>query len=123
MEHNVDEQDVLQKLDKLGELYWQQWQSGNQHGLTELETSEELFSLSKEVASYYKPLVEKLVEAGILMVNTVAECAVFEVASVMPEEKSYFNEGKILLFAEEQINGEDGKLKAEYKKRLGKFVS
>jgi hypothetical protein len=46
------------------------------------------------------------------------------VDSVMPAHKSYFNEGKILLFgdADEQINGRDGKLKAEYKKRFGKFV-
>jgi hypothetical protein len=65
---------------------------------------------------------EKLVTAGILMVNTLPACAVFEVESVMPEKKSYFNEGKILLFADEQING-DGRLKAKYQKRLGKFVN
>lgn len=65
--------------------------------------------------------------AGVLAVNILQPTeggAVFEIASVLPEHKSYFNEGKILLFAEEvQINGEGGKLIPEFRKRFGKFVA
>jgi hypothetical protein len=91
--------------------------------LTDWEVGEEFVALSKEVASYYRPLVEKLVQARILTVNIVPQCAVYEVDVVLPQRKSYFNEGKILLFSgEEQVNGRDGKLKCEFQNRLGKFV-
>jgi hypothetical protein len=91
--------------------------------LTDWEVGEEFVALSKEMASFYRPLVEKLVEARILTVNIVPECAVYEVDVVLPEGKSFFNEGKILLFiGEGQVNGRDGKLKSEFQKRLGKFV-
>jgi hypothetical protein len=80
-------------------------------------------SLSKEVASHYKPLIEKLVEARVLTVNNLSDCGVYEDSWVFDEQKSYFNEGKILLFIdEEQVSREDGTLKDNYKKRLGKFV-
>jgi hypothetical protein len=80
-------------------------------------------ALSKEVASYYKPWVEKLVEAKILTVNIVPQCAVYEVDVVLAERKAFFNEGKILLFVgEEQVNERDGKLKSEFQNRLCKFV-
>jgi hypothetical protein len=94
---------------------------------TELEVSEEFVALSKEVASYYEPLIESLAAAGILTVNVLdpsAGCGVFEVGSVLDQRKSYFNEGKIVLLAdEEQVNGWDGKLKAEFTKRLSKFLN
>jgi hypothetical protein len=87
------------------------------------EVSGEFVALSKEVASHYKPLIEKLVEARILTVNNLSDCGVYEVSWVFTENKSYFNEGKILLFIdEEQVSQEDGTLKDNYKKRLGKFV-
>jgi hypothetical protein len=114
-----------EKLDKLVDL------CGQGEGLvlardkeiTDWEVGEEFVALSKEVASYYKPLVEKLVEARILTVNIVPQCAVFEVDVVLPEQKSFFNEGKILLFiGDKQVNGRDGKLKSEFQKRIGKFV-
>jgi hypothetical protein len=75
------------------------------------------------VGSHYKPLIEKLVEARVLTVNNLSDCGVYEVSWVFDERKSYFNEGKILLFIdEEQVNGEGGELKDNYQKRLGKFV-
>jgi hypothetical protein len=86
--------------------------------------SDEMVNLSKEVAEYYRPLIEKLVEASIITLNIIPQCAVHEVSYVMPEEKSYFNEGKILLFVDgAQVNSKDNtKLKKEYQNRLGKFV-
>jgi hypothetical protein len=117
---NILQETIESKLDKLLEHYAQEFDVGYH----ELEATEEVVALSKEVASYYKPLLEKLVEAAILTVNIVPHCAVYEVASVLPERKSYFNEGKILLFIDEdQVNGEDGKLKDGFQKRLGKFVT
>ena len=130
---------MSEKLERLMELYHQQWESGYtsitrdfeskavpQQLVTELEVSEEFVALSKEVATYYKPLIENLAAAGVLTVNIIEPCAgcgVFEVASVFDERKSYFNQGKIVLIAdEEQVNGWDGKLKAEFTKRLSKFV-
>jgi hypothetical protein len=114
-----------EKLDRLVELYWQGEDLcyTRDKELTDWEVGEEFVTLSKEVASYYRPLVEKLVEARILTVNVIPQCAVYEVDVVLLQRKSYFNEGKILLFiGEEQVNGRDGKLKSEFHKRLGKFV-
>jgi hypothetical protein len=114
-----------EKLDKLVDLCWQKEDLifTPDKELRDWEVGEEFVPLSKEVASYYKPLVEKLVEARILAVNIVPECAVYEVDVVLPERKSFFNEGKIVLFiGEEQVNGRDGKLKSEFQNRLGKFV-
>jgi hypothetical protein len=133
------EQNMDEKLDRLADLYYQQFESGYRE-LTrpydakavpdqleaELEVSEEMFALSKEVAIYYTPLIEKLVAAGVLTVDILQPTeggAVFEIGAVLPVHKSYFNEGKICLFADEvQINGEGGKLIPEFRKRLGKFV-
>ena len=116
---------IKEKLNKLVELFWQgeDFVLSRDKGLTDCEVGEESVALSKEVASYYRPLVEKLVEARILTVNIVPQCAVYEVDVVLPERKSFFNEGKILLFiGEKQVNGRDGKLKSEFQNRLGKFV-
>jgi hypothetical protein len=81
----------------------------------------------KEVATYYTPLIERLAAAGVLTVTIIEPCAgrgVFGVASVLDQRKSYFNHGKIVLFAEEeQVNTTDGKLKAEFTKRLSKFLN
>jgi hypothetical protein len=110
---------IEEKLDKLVELCWQgeDLVLSRDKELTDWEVGEEFVALSKEVASYYRPLVEKLVEARILTVNIVPQCAVYEVDVVLPQRKSYFNEGKILLFiGEEQVNGRDGKLKCEFQK-------
>ena len=129
-----------EKLERLIELYHQQWESGYtsiardieskavpEQLVTELEVSEEFVALSKEVATYYKPLIERLAAAGVLTVNIIEPCmgrGVFEVEAVLNERKSYFNQGKIVLIAtEEQVNGGDGKLKAEFTKRLGKFMN
>ena len=137
---NTQDKVMIEKLERLSELYRQQWESGYTSPLrefgskaaptqpaTELEVSEEFVASSKEVASYYEPLIERLVETGVLTVNVLepcAGCAVFEVASVLDQRKSYFNEGKIVLLAEEeQVNGWDGKLKAEFTKRLSKFLN
>jgi hypothetical protein len=114
-----------EKLDKLVELCWQgeDWVFTRDKQLIDWKVDEEFVALSKEVASYYRPLVEKLVETRILTVNIVPQGAVYEVDVVLPERKSYFNEGKILLFiGQEQVNGRDGKLKSEFQNRLGKFV-
>lgn len=120
----TDEQkSIEQKLGELGELYWQLWESGDKPGMTELEASEELVSLSKEVATHYKPLVEKLVAAGILTANVVPRGEVYEVDAVVPEHKSYFNEGKILVYAAEEPVNAGNKLKAKYQKRLGRFMN
>jgi hypothetical protein len=89
-------------------------------------TSDEFVALSKEVASHYQPLVARLLEAGIIMINVIPQCAVFEAETVMPAHKSYFNEGKILLFGDldERINSEkNGKLKPKFKPQYGKFVA
>jgi hypothetical protein len=81
----------------------------------------------KEVATNYTPLIERLAAAGVLTVTIIEPCAgrgVFGVASVLDQRKSYFNHGKIVLFAEEeQVNTTDGKLKAESTKRLSKFLN
>jgi hypothetical protein len=93
---------------------------------TELEVSEEFVALSKEVASYYEPLIESLAAAGVLTVNIIESCAgcgVFEVGSVLDQRKSYFNEGKIVLLADEEQVNEGRKLKAEFTKRLSKFAN
>ena len=114
-----------EKLDKLVELCWQEEDLclTRDKELTDWEVGEEFVALSKEVPSHYRPLVEKLVQARILTVNIIPQCAVYEVDVVLPQRKSYFNEGKILLFiGQEQVNGRDGKLKSEFQKRLGKFV-
>ena len=113
-------------MDRLAELYYQQFDSGYRELFrdiaaravpeqleSELEVTQEMVDLSKEVATYYRPPIEKLVAAGVLTVNILQPTegrAAFEIASVLPEHKSYFNEGKIMLLAEEeQINGEGGK--------------
>jgi|SRR5450432_374367 hypothetical protein len=115
--------DRLVELCEQGEIPPEPTELGELFKTEDWEVSEEFVTLSKEVASYYKPLVEKLVEARILTVNFVPQCAVYEVDVVLPERKSFFNDGKILLFVgEEQVNGRDGKLKSEFHKRLGKFV-
>jgi hypothetical protein len=138
--HKSTEQDMDEKLDRLSDLSYQQFESS--YGdlcrpidakdvpdqlESELEVSEKMITLSKEVATYYTPLIEKLVRAGVLTVNILQPtkgCGVFEVTSVLPLSKSYFNEGKILLVAEEeQVNGEGGKLIPEFRKRLGKFLA
>jgi hypothetical protein len=114
-----------EELDKLVELCWQRegLSYTRDKELTDWEVGEEFVALSKEVASYYRPLIEKLVEARVLTVNIVPQCAVYEVDVVLPERKSFLNDGKILLFVGvEQVNGRDGKLKSEFKNRLGKFV-
>lgn len=95
-------------------------------GQQRTEPSDEFVALSKEVAFHYQPLVEKLVEAGIIMINVIPQCAVFQADVVMQGHKSYFNEGKILLFgdADERINtGKGGKLDPKFKKQYGKFVA
>jgi hypothetical protein len=133
------EKHMSQTLERLTELYYQQFSSGYASLCrpidakaapdqleSELDVSEEYVTLSKEVAAYYKPLVQQLVEAGVLTVTVLEPtpgCAVFEVSSVLPEHKSFFNAAKIVLFCdEEQVNSFDGKLVPEFKKRLGKFV-
>jgi hypothetical protein len=138
--HKSTEQDMDEKLGRLAELYYQQFDSGYRELCrpfgakavpdqleSELEVSDEMLALSKEVATYYTPLIEKLVAAGVLTVRIsqpTEEDGVFEIGAVIPLGKSYFNEGKILLFTEEeQINGEDGKLIPEFRKRLGRFVA
>jgi hypothetical protein len=116
---------IEEKLDELVELCWQgeDLVLSRNKAIIDCEVGEKFVALSKEVASYYKPLVEKLVETRILTVNIVPQCAVYEVDVVLPQRKSYFNEGKILLFiGEEQINGRDGKLKSAFQNRLAKFV-
>jgi hypothetical protein len=134
------EKHMSQTLERLAELYYQQFSSGYASLLrpfeakavpgqleSELEVSEEYVTLSKEVTAYYKPLVEQLVEAGVLTVTVLQPTpgyAVFEVSSVLPEHKAFLNEGKIVLFCEEeQVNTADGKLVPEFKKRLAKFQS
>jgi hypothetical protein len=79
-----------EKLDKLVDLCWQKEDLifTPDKELRDREVGEEFVPLSKEVASYYKPLVEKLVEARFLAVNIVPECAVYEVDVVLPERKS-----------------------------------
>jgi hypothetical protein len=75
---------MSQTLERLAELYYQQFSSGyaslcrpfNEKAVpgqleSELEVSEEYVTLSKEVAAYYKPLVERLVEAGVLTVTVM----------------------------------------------------
>ena len=130
---------MIEKLERLAELYHQQWESGYTSLLrqfdsravptqpaTELEVSEEFVALSKEVATYYKPLIERLAAAGVLTVNIIEPCAgcgVFEVGSVLDQRKSYFNEGKIVLLADEEQVNEGRKLKAEFTKRLSKFLN
>jgi hypothetical protein len=115
--------DRLVQLCEQGEIRPQPGKLGELFKTEDWEVSEEFVTLSKEVASYYKPLIERLVEARILTVNSVPDCGVYEVSSVLDEHKSYFNEGKVLLFIdEEQVNEQDGELKDNYQKRLGKFV-
>lgn len=109
-----------EKLERLAELNLQNFQEPG------IEPSDEFVALSKEVASHYQPIVELLVEAGIIMINVIPQCAVFEAETVMPAHKSYFNGGKILLFGDldERINSEkNGKLKPEFKDQYGKFVA
>jgi hypothetical protein len=139
-EKMTTEQNMDEKLDRLADLYYQQFESGygdlcRPFGAkavpdqleSELEVSEEMLALSKEVATYYTPLIEKLVETGVLTVRISQPTegdGVFEIAAVLPLRKSYFNEGKILLFTEEeQIDGEDGILIPEFRKRFGRFVA
>ena len=104
------ENHMSQTLERLTELYYQQFASGYASPCrpfdakalpdqleSELEVSEEYFTLSKEVAAYYKLLVETLAETGVLTVDVVQPTrggAVFEVSSVLPEHKSFFNAGK-----------------------------
>jgi hypothetical protein len=117
------------KLDRLvelcdqGEIRPQPIEPGGSFKTEDWEVTEEFVTLSKEVASHSKPLIEKLVEARVLTVNNLSDCGVYEVSWVFDKQKSYFNEGKILLFIdEEQVSRDDGTLKDNYKKRLGKFV-
>jgi hypothetical protein len=113
------------KLERLVELEGQQLDL-EMSGQQRTQTSDEFVALSKEVASHYRPLVEKLVEAGIIMINTIPNCAVFQADVVMKLHKSYFNEGKILLFgdADEAVNtGENAKLHPKFKGKYGKFVA
>ena len=130
---------MIEKLERLSELYRQQWESGYTSPLrefgskaaptqpaTELEVSEEFVALSKEVASYYEPLIERLVSAGVLtafVLEPTAGDGVFEVGSVLDQRKSHFNEGKIELVAEEEQVNEGRTLKAEFAKRLSKFLN
>ena len=62
-----------EKLDRLVELCWQGEDScyTRDKELTDWEVGEEFVTLSKEVASYYRPLVEKLVEARIMTVSII----------------------------------------------------
>ncbi len=106
-----------------GEVRPQPIEPGGSFKTEDWEVTEEFVTLSKEVGSHYKTLIEKLVEARVLTVNNLSDCGVYEVSWVLDEQKSYFNEGKILLFIdEEQVNGEGGELKDNCQKRLGKFV-
>src|ERR1700681_4178456 len=115
--------DRLVQLCEQGEIRPQPGKLGELFKTEDREVSEEFVTLSKEVASYYKPLIERLVEARILTVNNITDCGVYEVSWVFTANKSFFNEGKILLFIdEEQVNEQDGELKDNYQKRLGKFV-
>ncbi len=71
---------IKEKLERLAELNLQQEPRA--------EPSDEFVALSKEVASHYQPLVEQLVEAGIIMVNVIPQCAVFQAETVMRAHKS-----------------------------------
>jgi len=134
------EKQMSQTLERLAELYYQQFSSGYASLCrpfdakavpdqleSELEVSEEYVSLSKEVAAYYTPLVDKLVTAGVLTVDVLQPTlgqAVFEVSAVLPEHKAFLKAGKIVLFCdEEQVDSEDGKLVPEFQKRLSKFIN
>jgi len=134
---NKQDNVMSEKLERLADLYHEQWESGYTsltrqfdsravptQPATELEVSEELLALSKEVAAHYLPLIEQLAATGILTVNVIEAtegCAVFEVGSVMDQRKSYFDGGKIVLLADEEQVNEGRKLKPEFKKRLIKF--
>jgi hypothetical protein len=88
---------IESKLDKVVEHYAQDFDVGCQ----ELEATEEVVALSKGVPSYYKPLVEKLVDAAILAVKPYPTVRYTKWSQYCRNEKSYFNEGKILLFVDE----------------------
>jgi hypothetical protein len=79
---------IEEKLNELVELCWQGGDSvfTRNKELTDWEVGEKFVALSKEVASHYRPLVEKLVEARIPTVNIIPQCAVYEVDVVLPEQ-------------------------------------
>jgi hypothetical protein len=135
------EKQMSQTLERLADLYYQQFASGyaslcrpfNAKAVpgqleSELEVSEEYVMLSKEVAAYYRPLLEQLVATGVLTVDVLQPTsggAVFEVSAVLPERKSFFNAGKIVLFCDEEqvYTGNGVELVPEFQKRLGKFLN
>jgi hypothetical protein len=82
------------KLDRLvelcdqGEIRPQPIEPGGSFKTEDWEVTEEFVTLSKEVGSHYKPLIEKLVEARVLTVNNLSDCGLYEVSWVFDEQKS-----------------------------------